>query len=52
MAMQSPSVHPKNAATGKGVTPKTPGNAGKAKGPSNHNPATGLADYVSQQQQQ
>jgi hypothetical protein len=48
MAKQSPSVHPKNAATGKGVTPKTPGNSGKAKGPSNHVPATGL---MSQQQQ-
>jgi hypothetical protein len=48
-------VHGKNAVTGKGATPKTPGNAGM--GNSNHvpvigKPQPGASGYVSDQQQQ
>lgn len=47
MAKQPPAIHPKNAQTGKGTQPKTPGNA--SMGNSMHTPATG---YTSEQQQQ
>jgi hypothetical protein len=39
-AKHPPSSHSKNPVTGKGQTPRTPGNAG-SRGPSNHNPKTG-----------
>jgi hypothetical protein len=49
---QSPHVHAKKAATGVGVTPRVPGNAGSP-GTSNHNPVIATtADYSAEQQQQ
>lgn len=50
--LQTPQVHSKAAATGKGISEKTPGNAGSP-GPSNHVPKPGASsDYSSEQQQQ
>jgi hypothetical protein len=49
MAQQPPAVHPKNAPTGKGVQPKTPGNA--SMGNSMHRPVTGYTDQQQQTQE-
>lgn len=49
--MAQAKYNPKNAPTGKGVVPKTPGNAGKVPGPSNHIPELGKGNYSSEQQQ-